>query len=216
MTQTVGIIDYGVGNLRSVISAFETVEARAVVLTDPSELSAYDILVLPGVGAFRAAMDQLVDRGFQAPLNHAVASGETSLLGICVGMQLLASHGEEGGAAPGLGYIPGAVRRFATPKLATGGLKIPHVGFNEARLTGSSDLFDGLGEAADFYFTHSYRMVCDDPDHMVACCMHGETFATVIRRGNVVGAQFHPEKSQTNGLRFLKNFLAIAQCPRNV
>ncbi|ANK82347.1 MAG: imidazole glycerol phosphate synthase, glutamine amidotransferase subunit [Rhizobiales bacterium NRL2] len=201
------IIDYGAGNLGSVVSAFEHLGAPVKVATAPEELRWATKLVLPGVGAYGHAMANIRGRGFEAAIREKVDDEGVPLLGICVGMQVLSDAGEEGRESRGLGYVGGEVRRFRFDEDWEKRLKIPHVGFNTVRFPRESRLMRGLGEAADFYFTHSYRMTGVDPDAVAGVCSHGESFTVAVERGHVCGTQFHVEKSQTNGLKVLRNFI---------
>jgi glutamine amidotransferase len=195
----VAIIDYGVGNLRSVEKAFAATGCDAVVSSDISVLRQAKKLVLPGVGAFAACMTALVERGFDVMVRECVAEG-TPLLGVCVGMQMLFDESEEFGATPGLGLLPGRVRRFSD------GLVVPQVGWNQIRQRVRHRLFEGIRDAAFFYFVHSYY--CDPAvdEVILGQTDYGLTYASVVASGNLCGVQFHPEKSQTDGLRLLSNF----------
>lgn len=200
----IAIVDYGIGNLGSAAKAFRHVGATAVLSGDPEVLRQADTLVLPGDGAFGAAMDELRRRDLVPVLREAVAQGRT-LLGICVGMQLLFDHSEEHGSHRGLGLLPGRVRRFK------GDLPVPHMGWNRLRRRRAHALLDGLEEGAYVYFVHSYY--CEaTPDVVVASSDYGLDFAAVVGQGNVVGVQFHPEKSQGVGLRMIDNF--VRRCRR--
>ena len=200
MTQ-VGIIDYGVGNLRSVEKAFAVNGCNAVVSSDEKILRQAERLVLPGVGAFGACMKALTERGFDDLVRERVAKG-TPLLGVCVGMQMLFEESDEFGRKPGLGLLPGRVRRFA------GDLVVPQVGWNQISQRLAHALFAGIADQAFFYFVHSYYCESDDPAVVVGETEYGTTYASVVARGNVCGVQFHPEKSQAAGLRLLLNFAA--------
>ncbi len=198
MTQ-VAIIDYGVGNLRSVEKAFAATGCTAVVSADENLLRKAGRLVLPGVGAFGACMKALTDRGFDELVRELIAAG-TPLLGVCVGMQMLFEESEEFGPTPGLGLMRGRVRRFSDHLLA------PQVGWNQIRQRGSHPLFDGIRDAAFFYFVHSYY--CEPAKHevIVGETDYGVAYASVVAHQNLCGVQFHPEKSQAAGLRLLSNF----------
>jgi glutamine amidotransferase len=202
----VAIVDYGMGNRRSVQKAFEHVGADAAITRDPDELAAADGLVVPGVGAFPLAMRNLNELGLSKLLLAAARLG-TPLLGVCLGMQLLFERSEELEDTPGLGLIAGAV----TP-LRTSGLRVPHIGWNEVSFARRSPLTDGLPEqGCPFYHVHSLVARPDDPDVVVASAEYGERFATIVQRGSVFGVQFHPEKSSRHGLRMLENFTAICR-----
>ena len=200
----IGVIDYGMGNRRSVEKALAHVGARVSVTHDHEELYACDGLVLPGVGAFPKAMRNLRELGLVELIQTSVEQG-TPLLGICLGMQLLFDGSEELGTTTGLGLIAGDVTR-----LQAGGLRIPHIGWNEVRFERSSPLLAGLPEpGCPFYHVHSYAARPADTDTILGTCEYGERFVTCVDRGSVFGVQFHPEKSSLNGLRMLDGFVAI-------
>lgn len=202
----VGVVDYGMGNLRSVQSALELFRVDVRVSADVDALAGCDRLVLPGVGSFFRAMENIRARGLDRGLRRLVDDGKP-LLGICLGMQLLASHGTEDGETEGLGFVDAVVDRFAVTDLP-----VPHVGFNEVRFTEDARRSWGaLPDAADFYFVHSYKMSCRHAGDVIGWCDYGGPFAAVVRKGRVVGAQFHPEKSQSNGLKLVKAFLEMGQ-----
>ncbi|MBI5707758.1 MAG: imidazole glycerol phosphate synthase subunit HisH [Armatimonadetes bacterium] len=192
----IGILDYGVGNLRSVERALNQVEAPCEIVTS---LSGVDRLILQGVGAFAAAMARL------APLAddvRAFARAGQPLLGICLGQQLLFEVGEEMGETPGLGLIPGSVRYL--PRFS--GLKIPHIGWNEVRFCEGSPIGADIPAASQFYFVHSLAVQCAVEADVDSRCEYGAAFVSSVRRGSVWGVQFHPEKSGDAGLRLLRNF----------
>jgi len=193
------IIDYGVGNLRSVEKAFAATGSPAVVTSDEGVLRKAERLVLPGVGAFGACMNALTERGFDTLVRERVAAG-TPLLGVCVGMQLLFEESEEFGATRGLGLLPGRVRRFPDD------LIVPHVGWNQIHQRVSHPLFDGVGDASFFYFVHSYYCEPARDEVVLGETDYGVTYASVVAQENLCGVQFHPEKSQAAGLRLLANF----------
>lgn len=196
----IAIVDYGIGNLGSVTKAFRACGAEALLTGDPRELVRADVLVLPGDGAFGAAMDELRARGLVELIRGAARAG-TTILGICIGMQLLLAESEEHGHHEGLGLLPGRVRRL--PDL---GLPIPHMGWNRLRRRQPHPMLDGLEDGAHVYFVHSY--FCDAPDEVViASSDYGRDFPAIVGRGNVLGVQFHPEKSQGVGLRMVANFV---------
>ena len=195
----IAIIDYGVGNLRSVEKAFSAGGADAVVSSDERVLRAAEKLVLPGVGAFRACMDALVERGFDRLICERVEEG-TPLLGVCVGMQLLFDESEEFGVTRGLGLLRGRVHRFPE------GLHVPQVGWNQVAWRQRHALADGIEDKTFFYFVHSYFCDVSDEDVVIGETEYGLNYASVVARDKVCGVQFHPEKSQAAGLRLLKNF----------
>lgn len=202
----IAIIDYGMGNLRSVQKGFEKVGYEALVTTDPARILAADRVVLPGVGAFRDCIRNLEQGGFVEPILRVIAEGRP-FLGICLGLQLLFSESGEFGLHKGLGVIPGRVVRFPDG-MTEGGekLPVPHMGWNQLSFKQPSPLFDGIAEGSDVYFVHSYYVQPDDPAVVAATCTYGQEFCAAIRRDNLVATQFHPEKSQAVGLAMLKNF----------
>lgn len=198
----IAIIDYGVGNLRSVEKAFAATGCKAIVSSDEKDLRAAERLVLPGVGAFGACMKALKQRGFDRVVRERVKDG-TPLLGVCVGMQLLFDESDEFGSTPGLGLLRGRVKRFNDE------LVVPHVGWNRVFQSGPHGLFADVGDESFFYFVHSYY--CEPEDQSVAAgeTEYGARYASVIAHRNICGVQFHPEKSQDAGLRLLRNFARI-------
>jgi glutamine amidotransferase len=199
---SVAIIDYGVGNLRSVEKAFAAVDIDAVVTGDKQRLMAAERLVLPGVGAFGTCMSELHRHGFVELVLERVENG-TSLLGVCVGMQMLFEESSEFGRTKGLGLLKGRVRRFDD------GLVIPHVGWNQVSKKSTSPLMNGIPDQSFFYFVHSYYCEPADESALAGETDYGVRFCSVIAKGNICGVQFHPEKSQTSGLQLLKNFANI-------
>lgn len=195
----VAIIDYGVGNLRSVEKAFAATGCDAVVSADEQVLRTAERLVLPGVGAFSACMSALCERGFDQVVRDQVAQG-TPVLGVCVGMQLLFEESEEFGHTRGLGLLQGRVRRF------TNDLVVPQVGWNQIRQRSPHPLFRGIADESFFYFVHSYYCEPATPVVTIGETDYGMSYASVVAQGNLCGVQFHPEKSQNAGLRMLHNF----------
>ena len=193
------IIDYGVGNLRSVEKAFQAAGCGAVVSADERVLRGAGKLVLPGVGAFRACMQALAERGFDRLVRERVGEG-APLLGVCVGMQMLFEESEEFGVTAGLGFLRGRVRRFPA------GLRVPQVGWNQVEWRRPHKLAAGIEAGSFFYFVHSYFCDAGDAEDVIGETVYGTSYASVVTRGNVCGVQFHPEKSQAAGLRLLKNF----------
>jgi len=198
----IAIVDYGVGNLRSVQKAFERVGATATVSDEVSVLEAAQGIVLPGVGAFGDGMSNLRARGWVKPLLAQVEAGKP-LLGICLGMQFLFEESEEMGRHEGLGLLPGRVVRFPESDL-----KVPHIGWNQLRIRGG-EVLDGIEDGAYAYFVHSYYVRPEVDDQILATTDYGLEFAAVVGRRLVFGAQFHPEKSQEVGLQLLGNFARL-------
>ncbi|HVP00986.1 MAG TPA: imidazole glycerol phosphate synthase subunit HisH [Solirubrobacteraceae bacterium] len=198
----VGIVDYGLGNRRSVEKAVERVGAGAVLSADHDVLREADGLILPGVGAFPAGMELLRGAGLDELLHERAAAG-VPILGCCLGMQLLFDASTEHGGATGLGLIAGDVRALEAP-----GLKLPHIGWSEVTWQAGSPLLDGLPDPSVFYHVHSYVPHPADPATVLGVSTYGAPFASVVASGNVCGAQFHPEKSSVHGLRMLANFAA--------
>ena len=203
---SITVIDYGMGNLWSVLSALRYLGCNATVSSDPDEIASKDSLLLPGVGSFRKAMVALKEYGLDQAIIEAVQIKGSKILGICLGMQLMGSCSSEDGDTVGLGLIPGAVDKFTPQEI--GANKIPHIGFDVVRSQPDSRLFKGLPQDADFYFVHSYRMLPASLSGELATCNFGTEFLAAYEHDNIFATQFHPEKSQTNGLILLTNFLA--------
>lgn len=206
MSTPVVIVDYGMGNLWSVLNALRFLGADPSVSGDPATVTTADVLILPGVGSFYRAMQALRTDGLAEALTEAVIGRQRKILGICLGMQLFAEHGTEEGDSAGLAFIPGRIDRFSRTEL--GSLKAPHIGFNEVWSTPHSRLFRGLPSPSDFYFVHSYRLLAGDRSGECGLCHYGVEFLAAYEHENIFATQFHPEKSQTNGLQLLKNFLS--------
>jgi imidazole glycerol-phosphate synthase subunit HisH len=200
---TVALVDYGMGNRRSVEKALERVGARVVRSAERDVIAAADAIVLPGVGAFPEAMRRLAALDLVELLRERARAG-VPLLGICLGMQLLFDSSEEHEGASGLGLLPGSVARLRAP-----GLKIPHIGWNAVTFTRPSTLTGGLGETAAFYHVHSYACLPDDESDVVGLGEYGGPFVSIVERDNVMGVQFHPEKSSRDGLALLRNFAKV-------
>jgi glutamine amidotransferase len=200
----IAIVDYGIGNLGSVTKGFRHAGAETVLTGDPDRLRSAEALVLPGDGAFGASMEELRSRGLVDVL-VGVARAGTPLLGICIGMQLLFEESEEHGRHRGLGLLPGRVRRFDTK------LVVPHMGWNALNWRQGHPLLDGLSPGAYVYFVHSYFCEPSRPQDVLASTDYGADFASIVGRDNVLGVQFHPEKSQAVGLRMLRSFVAIVE-----
>lgn len=205
----IAIINYGMGNLGSVRRAFEELGAQPLIANHPSALYDVNRIVLPGVGAFAEGMAHLDQGGWSNALRELVGEQGKPLLGICLGMQMLAGEGHEGGVTPGLGLIPGQVRRLDTLGCT---LRIPHIGWNEVCHAREDVLFEGIPCAADFYFVHSYAFVPEQGEHLLASVPYGVDITAAVRRDHVFGCQFHPEKSSRAGRRLLRNFLSYSPC----
>jgi imidazole glycerol-phosphate synthase subunit HisH len=202
MSVRIAVVDYGMGNRRSVQKALEHVGATATITSDHDELNKAQALVVPGVGAFPKAMSNLHELGL-AELIRARAARGTPILGICLGMQLLFGHSVELEPTDGLGLIAGEVTAI-NPR----GLRLPHIGWNEVRFERAAPLTDGLPRSGcPFYHVHSFAARPADPADVVGTTEYGERFATIVARGNVCGVQFHPEKSSAHGLRMLESFV---------
>ena len=204
----IGIVDYNMGNLASVINAFAKIGVEATLESDPSKLMQYDKLILPGVGAFGDAMEHLKENGMDKAVIAYAASGKP-LLGICLGMQLLFESSEEFGSHKGLGLIPGKVIAFDESKFDHP-QKVPHMGWNEMFCGGltSTKLFDGLPKDFYLYFVHSYHAVCDDK-YAIGKTHYGYEFVSAVQNDNIYGIQPHPEKSHENGLKIIENFAKL-------
>jgi glutamine amidotransferase len=198
MKKRIVIIDYGVGNLRSVLRGLERAGAAVTITADPGVIAAADGIILPGVGAFRDGMEML------GGLAETVCetAGKTPLLGICLGMQMLMDRSEEHGIHQGLGLVPGDVKRFAP----AAGEKVPHMGWNTIRIEGQDPLFEGLGREEYVYFVHSYYAAAA-PEHTLTRTPYIHPFASAVKCGLTYGVQFHPEKSGAVGLKILENFI---------
>jgi len=209
----VTIIDYGIGNLRSIEKAFQRVGVEVLRTDDPQALLEAERLVLPGVGAFGACIDEIRRRDLERPIHEAVEA-DTPLLGVCVGLQLLFETGHEKGVHEGLGLLPGRVVHFHdASERWPDDLVVPHMGWNTIEPTRPHPLLDGTGEAAYVYFVHSYHAVASNPEHVLATTTYGHDFPAVVQRENIFGVQFHPEKSQVAGLRLLENFATLPVGP---
>lgn len=195
----IAIIDYGVGNLRSVEKAFTSQGIPADVTRDEKTLRRADKLVLLGVGAFGYAMESLRNLGFDRLVTEAANEGR-QIIGICVGLQMMFEEGHEFGVHRGLGLLPGRVVRFPA------GLRVPHVGWNQVEIKKNHPLFSGLPDQSFFYFVHSFYVETTDRSCILGETVYERSFASICGRGNVIGVQFHPEKSQTAGLKLLRNF----------
>jgi len=201
------VVNYGVGNMESVLRAFHRLGAEARLSAGPADIAAADHLILPGVGFFDKAMGRLRDTGLLDPLHHKVVEEKTPVLGICLGFQMLTRHSEEGDTE-GLGWIDAETKAFDFTKQEPRP-KVPHIGWNQLAPANGHALFDTLNTDSCYYFAHSYYVTCNDPAALVATTDYGLPFASVVQRDNIFGTQFHPEKSHDSGTRFLQRFLEL-------
>ena len=207
VAQMITIVDYNVGNLNSIANMLKRAGHSAILSSDIDEIRAASKLLLPGVGSFDSGMASIDELGLLDVLSHKVLEEQTPILGICLGMQLLLEGSEEGDL-PGLGWIKGRCRRFSF-SAENVELKIPHMGWNEARPTHRNSLFAKMDAEAGYYFVHSYHAVCDIEAEVLAHTTHGYSFVSAIERGNIYGTQFHPEKSHKHGMQLLDNFALL-------
>jgi len=198
------IVDYGIGNLASIANMFKKINVEACISSKPELIQSASKLLLPGVGAYDAAMENLQSTGLKSVLDHCVLEKKIPILGICLGQQILGLASEEG-ERPGLGWIPFKVKKFQVdPKL----FKIPHMGWNTVSIKNPHPLMQDL-ELNRFYFVHSYHADCLDTPYCIGSTHHGYAFASVVAKDHILGAQFHPEKSHTFGMTLLRNFAAL-------
>ncbi|MFA5059081.1 MAG: imidazole glycerol phosphate synthase subunit HisH [Candidatus Omnitrophota bacterium] len=200
------IVDYGMGNIDSVARAIEEGGAKPQITAKPEDFTTCQGIVLPGVGSFVSGMNNLRAKGLDQILNEQVLNNKIPFLGICLGMQLIATLGLEGGRTKGLGWINADVKRF---ELSSKSLKIPHVGWNEVHHAKASSLWNGIASGKDFYFVHSFHVVCRERDDVLATTSYGNDFVSAVQKDNVFGVQFHPEKSLSVGLNLIRNFIAM-------
>jgi len=198
----ISILYYGLGNIGSICNALEFLHIKYKVINSKEDILKANKLILPGVGSFSEGIKKIRDNNFEESIKEAVLVKKIPVLGICLGFQLFAEEGEEGGKFKGLGFLKGSVQRFSFKNKEA---KIPHIGFNTVFLR-KSKLFENLGEECDFYFMHSYKFVCEEEDSITSVCNYYEEFVSSIGKENIFGVQFHPEKSQSNGLRVIQNF----------
>ena len=200
------MLDYGVGNLGSVVNMFKRVGAQTELVSDPDILAGANKALLAAVGSFDNGMQQLAASGLVEPLKRLVLGGAVPVLGICLGMQMLGDGSEEG-IVPGLGFIKAHCHRFRFPDNPE--MKVPHMGWNLIKPCKASPLLAGLDTEPRFYFVHSYHMVCDDAGDVLTTTQYGNEFVSMVQHGNIIGAQFHPEKSHRFGMILLKNFAEL-------
>lgn len=199
------IVDYKMGNVGSIFNMLKKIGAQAIVSGDSKDILGADKLILPGVGSFDTGMSHIAQYGLREVLDEKVLRIKTPILGICLGMQLL-TRGSEEGQLPGLGWIQGDTKRFVFDQLDQK-LKIPHMGWNSVVPTASDNLYYNMDQEAGFYFVHSYHLVCDDVRDVLGWTNYGFKFASSVRKDNIYGTQFHPEKSHRHGLNLLRNFV---------
>ena len=201
----VGVIDYGMGNLFSVVSALEILGADVTICQAPDSLKEVDKIILPGVGAFKDCINTIIKTGFKDTLTREVIEVGKPIYGICLGLQIMGQKSSEFGKHKGLGWIEGDVIEL---KPNVHNLRVPHVGWNNVNYREDSPLFADLPESPDFYFVHSFHLQCDQNQDIEATCDYGQTVTAAIRKNNIFASQFHPEKSQDFGLKVLENFLS--------
>ena len=199
--KVIGIVDYGMGNLRSVYNAFISLGADTKIIQSAPEMDNVSHLVIPGVGAFAKAIENLRVKKLEGPIKEFSKTGKP-VLGICLGMQLMATEGFEIEHSTGLDLIKGSVKKLE----AAADIRIPHVGWNSIQLTEEHYLFEGIKKAVDFYFVHSFYFDSKHDENILAYCNYGINFPSIVYNKNIIGIQFHPEKSQKNGLKILENF----------
>jgi len=203
----ISILDYGIGNLGSIVNMFKYIGVESEIISDSASILKAEKLILPGVGAFANAMNELHKRGFVEPLNKAVMEQKTPVLGICLGMQLLCDGSDEGGAT-GLGWIKGRCKKFNFDGFDEKP-RIPHMGWKVLEAAQNGQLYQNNAEEKRFYFVHSYHMECVDKVDVSARATYGYPFTAAVEKGHIFGAQFHPEKSHRFGMKVLKNFSKV-------
>ncbi|MCK5146217.1 imidazole glycerol phosphate synthase subunit HisH [bacterium] len=200
----IGILDYGLGNIRAFANIYKNLDMPYRTVSCVNDFEGVSKIILPGVGAFDHAMDQLNQSGLRDRLDELVLVGNLPVMGICVGMQMMAEDSEEG-QLPGLGWIKGHVRKMDISQL-TGQTRLPHMGWNSINPLSNNSILSGFSETPRFYFLHSFYFNCTDQTHCIATSVYGKKFSCAVNRANVFGIQFHPEKSHQNGIQLLSNF----------
>jgi imidazole glycerol-phosphate synthase subunit HisH len=206
----IGIIDYGSGNVQAIATIYKNLNIDYRIISDPDDLKKADKLILPGVGAFDATMQQLIDSGLRDELNNLVINKKVPILGICVGLQVM-GFGSEEGDLPGLGWIPGQVKKFDNNKIELKP-KLPHMGWNVIHDIQNHNIFKGIDNDFGFYFVHSFYFECEKEENILAISNYGGEFTSSIYSNHIFGTQFHPEKSHGNGKQLLKNFAELEIC----
>ena len=206
----IGIIDNGSGNVQAIATIYKNLNINYQVITKPKDLGKADKLILPGVGAFDATMQQLIDSGLKDKLNELVLGKKVPVLGICVGLQVMGYKSEEGNL-PGLGWIAGKVSRFDENKIKFKP-KLPHMGWNTINDVQNHKLFEGIDRDFGFYFVHSFYFECEKEENILTTSNYGGKFTSSIYANHIFGTQFHPEKSHRNGIQLLKNFFELEIC----
>ena len=203
----IGIIDYGSGNIQAIASIYKSLNIKHQILNNPKDLNKANKLILPGVGAFDSTMQQLINSGLKEELNKLVIEKKVPILGICVGLQVM-GYGSDEGEMPGLGWIPGIVKKFDKNKIKIKP-KIPHMGWNVVNDFRDHSLFDGIDSDFGFYFVHSFYFECESRDNILTTSNYGIDFSSAIYSNHIIGTQFHPEKSHGNGVLLFKNFAQL-------
>ena len=205
----IGIIDYGLGNINAFFNLYNSLNIPCKIASSPSDILTSEKLILPGVGSFDGAMNKLNESGLRESLNHKVTNESSPILGICVGMQIMAYKSEEG-SQPGLGWIDGEVKKIQSDKsLGKDTNPLPHMGWNEINIRKNSTLLEKLNRERRFYFLHSYFFKCNDEQDIIATSDYGHKFPAIINHKNIYGIQCHPEKSHINGIELLRSFANI-------
>ena len=203
----IGIIDYGSGNIQAIATIYKNLNIDYLIISHPDDLKKANKLILPGVGAFDATMQQLIDSGLRDELNNLVINNKVPILGICVGLQVM-GFGSDEGDLQGLGWIPGKVKKFDINKIESKP-KLPHMGWNTIKDINNHNLFKGIDNEFGFYFVHSFYFECKSEDNILTTSNYGTDFASSIYSNHIIGTQFHPEKSHGNGILLFKNFAQL-------